>query len=69
MLECGCDRLWDAIPHFLSDPSHEIRRVPLTLAGNKQPESDEAMLLIAPVVRDRHPLVYLTAYRQSRSLS
>lgn len=69
MLECGGDHLWEALPHFLADPSHEIRSGALILAGTRRPESREAMLLIAPFMRDPHPLVRLTAYRQLLSFS
>jgi hypothetical protein len=29
LLKCGGDRLWDAIPHFLAEPNHKIRRAAL----------------------------------------
>jgi hypothetical protein len=65
---CGED-LWLKIPSLLAQPSHDIRCCGLVAVGVRRPESTEAMLLIAPFMRDPHPLVRLTAFNQLLSFS
>ena len=69
LYERNGDRLWPTIPTLLEHPSHHIRCCGLILAGTRRPESTAAMRLIAPLMRDSHPLVRLTAFQQLQEFS
>lgn len=69
LYERNGDTLWPTIPTLLGHPSHDVRCCGVILAGTRRPESVEAMRLIAPLMRDPHPLVRLTVFQQLQEFS